>query len=67
VEIGPSGEGPGPAIRHLVFDPEGVLLGSVFLPPVDVMEIGSSHLLGVYTDEFEVEYLGAYEINKPGG
>jgi len=55
---------PGP-VDYLVFDPEGVLLGAVTLPPIDVLEIGDDYVLGIYRDEMEVEYLRVHAIKKP--
>ena len=55
---------PGP-VDYLVFDPEGVLLGAVTLPPIDVLEIGDDYVLGIYRDEMEVEYLHVHAIMKP--
>jgi hypothetical protein len=64
VELGPSVQGDPPSVEHLVFDPAGVLLGTVSLPPVRVMEIGDDYLLGVHQDEYNVEALRLYEIRK---
>ena len=55
---------PGP-VDYLVFDPEGVLLGAVTLPPIDVLEIGDDYVLGIYRDEMDVEYLHVHAIIKP--
>jgi hypothetical protein len=66
VELAPvSGAAPDP-VDHLVFDPTGVLLGSVALPPIDVLEIGDDYVMGIYRDELEIEYLQVHEIVKPG-
>jgi hypothetical protein len=52
--------------RWNVFDPEGRLLGAVETPPgVEVLEIGTTYLLGIWRDELEVEYLRMYDIS-PG-
>lgn len=55
---------PGP-VDYIVFDPEGVLLGAVTLPPIDAIEIGDDYVLGIYRDEMEVEYLQVHAIIKP--
>ncbi len=52
-------------IDYLVFDPGGLLLGTVVLPPIDVLEIGEDYVLGVYRDDMEVEYLRVHAIVKP--
>ena len=50
-----------------VFDPEGRLVGSLDMPDgVEVLEIGENYLLGLYRDEFEVEYVRAYGLTRPG-
>lgn len=52
--------------RWNVFDPGGKLLGSVPTPPgVDVLEIGTTHLLGVWRDELDVEHVRLYALS-PG-
>jgi hypothetical protein len=65
VEIGPTGEGRESTVEFLVFDPEGIWLGVVHLPPIQVMEIGSDYVLGVFEDELEVQYLHEYALRKP--
>jgi hypothetical protein len=65
VERGPGGSDGEPVVDFLVFDPAGELLGSVSLPPILVLEIGSDHVLGVVRDELEVQYLLMLEIDKP--
>jgi len=67
VELGRTAGSATEAIDHLVFDPEGVLLGIVALPSIEVLEIGDDYVLGLYRDELEVEYLHVYEIVKPSG
>ena len=66
VELGPSGE-PASSVDFLVFDQEGVLLGAVALPAIQVLEIGDDYLLGLHHDELEVEYLMVYALDKPRG
>ncbi len=59
-----------------VFDPDGVWLGDVDLPPGlpwlrglrgIAFDIGEDWLLGVWTDELGVEQVRRYRIVKPGG
>ncbi|UCD24528.1 MAG: hypothetical protein JSW51_01015 [Gemmatimonadota bacterium] len=63
-EQGPSEENVG-SIDYLVFDPTGVLLGTVATPPVRILDIGHDYLLGVYEDDLEVQYLKLFDILKP--
>ena len=53
--------------EYLVFDPGGILLGSVELPSIRVLEIGEDYVLGVHRDELEVEYLHLYPLTKGSG
>lgn len=64
VEVGPAARGPAPGVDHLVFDPEGALLGVVRVPPIRILEIGDDYVLGVHHDELEVEYLQVFEIRR---
>jgi hypothetical protein len=52
-------------IDFLVFDPEGLLLGTATLPPIDALEIGEDYVLGVYRDEMAVEYVRMHSLVKP--
>lgn len=59
--------GEEPAVRD-VFDPEGRWLGAVELPAgLRVLEIGEDYVLGVARDEFDVEYVRLYRIDKGRG
>jgi hypothetical protein len=51
-------------VDHLVFDLNGVLLGVVALPPIEVLEIGDDHVIGIYRDDLEVQYLQVHELVK---
>lgn len=63
-ERGPTpGRSPG-SIDFLVFDPQGVLLGVVALPPIQVLEIGHDYVIGVHRDQLEVEYVHVHELRK---
>lgn len=64
ISVGPTPGTDMASMEYLVFDPEGVLLGSVPLPPVRVMEIGSDYVMGIYQDELEVEYLKIYRLER---
>ena len=49
-----------------VFDPEGAVLGRVSLPAgLSVREIGEDYVLGVYTDDLDVEYVQMYRLERP--
>jgi len=65
VQVGTAGLAGSQSVGHLVFDRNGVLLGNVALPPVEVLEIGDDYVLGLFRDDLEVEYLHVYEIAKP--
>jgi hypothetical protein len=65
VRVGPSGEGA--PVDHLVFDPQGILLGTVTVPPLRILEIGDDYIMGIRRDELEVEYLEVYTIAKAAG
>jgi len=48
-----------------VFSAEGPLLGSVDLPPDFIIhEIGPDYLLGVWRDDFDVEYVRMYALDR---
>lgn len=50
-----------------ILDPEGRLVGWVSLPDqLDILEIGQDHILGLYRDELEVEYVRMYRLHRPG-
>ena len=53
-----------PAV-YTVFDRDGRLLGEVPAPPdVEVLEVGSDYLLGVWTNEDDVEFVRLYRLSK---
>ena len=59
--VDPSGPG-----EWSVFDPAGRWLGQVEMPPgLDVAEIGSDYVAGVWVDELGVEYVRLYALEKP--
>jgi hypothetical protein len=64
-ERGPTGGMSGNSTDFLVFDPQGILLGVVTLPPVQILDIGSDYVLGVYEDELEIQYVRIHELRKP--
>jgi hypothetical protein len=48
-----------------VFDPDGRFLGDVDVPAgVTVTHIGDDFLLGIWRDEFDVEYVRLYDLEK---
>ncbi|MFC1574493.1 hypothetical protein ACFL3Z_00240 [Gemmatimonadota bacterium] len=50
-----------------VFDRDGVRLARVILPrSVQVLEIGSDHLIGLIRDEYEVEYVRLFRLRRGG-
>ncbi len=51
--------------RWTVFDPQGVVLGTVALPTVlEVIEIGVDYVLGTAQDDFEVEYVQLWSLSR---
>ncbi len=51
-----------------VFDPEGVWLGGVEMPPGFVVsEIGDDYVAGVWRDALDVEFVRVMELSKPTG
>ncbi len=49
-----------------IVDPEGVLVGTVQVPPgSDILEIGADYLLLLQRDELEVEYLRLFSLDRP--
>jgi hypothetical protein len=65
VKRGPTASGDAESIEYLVFDRQGVMLGSVLLPPMRILEIGTDYVMGVYEDQLEVQYVQILEIVKP--
>jgi hypothetical protein len=52
--------------RWTVLDREGHLLGDVAMPPaVDIHQIGSDWVLGVWRDHTDVEHVRMYRLHKP--
>ena len=50
-------------MRWLVFGPNGEGLGSVDMPPgLDVWQIGQGFVLGVWQDEFGVDYVRRHAV-----
>ena len=62
---GPGAPGQPPESEYLVFDPAGELLGSTIMPSARILDIGPDYVIGVSTDEFEVEYVQVFSIVKP--
>lgn len=52
--------------RWRVFNLDGQLLGSVLIPAdLAVMSVDSGHVVGVKTDQFDVEHVVVYRLIKP--
>lgn len=52
--------------RWTIFDPDGQMLGTLEMPPLfNILEIGEDYVLGLATDEFDVEYVRLYGLIKP--
>jgi hypothetical protein len=52
--------------RWSIFDSQGRWLGVLETPPgLEVMDIGSDYLLGLWKDELDVEHLRLYRVDKP--
>jgi hypothetical protein len=48
-----------------VFSDEGVLLGTVAIPPdLSIMEIGQDYVLGVWRDPLDVEFVHLYSLQR---
>jgi hypothetical protein len=60
---------PGDPLRWAVFDPEGRFLGHVDTPEADrITHIGADFVLGLWTEEMDVEHVRVYRLEKqPGG
>jgi hypothetical protein len=57
--------GQQPTGRWSVFDPAGRWLGEVSTPgDLVVMELGEDHVLGLWTDDYGVEYVRVYAIDR---
>lgn len=53
--------------RWTVFDPDGTVQGMVETPPdLTVFEIGEDYVLGLETDELDVEYVRLYGLDRSG-
>ena len=53
---------------HDVFRPDGVYLGAVKLPAdLRITEIGPDYVLGIVTDEMDVQYVWMYGLDRGGG
>ena len=54
-----------PTTTWTVIGPDGRLLGEIDLPPdFTIHEIGNEDLLGVWTDEFDVQYVRRYQLRR---
>jgi hypothetical protein len=64
-ERGPTAEGSPGSTDYLVFEPDGVLLGVVALPLMEVLEIGRDYVIGVHRDDLEIQYVRVHALRKP--
>ena len=56
---------PSEPAKWTVFDPSGQAQGFIVLPPgLEVLWIGSDAVLGVWMDEFDVEYVHRYRLER---
>ena len=54
-------------VRWSVFDPSGVMLGTVDFPDGFVLlDVGRDYVLGHWTDELDVEHVQLYDLMKSG-
>jgi hypothetical protein len=54
-----------PSSRWMVFSSSGQLLGDLLLPErMTVFDITDKFIVGVWTDDFDVEYIRVYELTK---
>ena len=54
-----------PTTTWTVIGPDGRLLSEIDLPPdFTIHEIGNEDLLGVWTDEFDVQYVRRYQLRR---
>ena len=61
IELGPTGD----ALEYWVFDRDGVFLGPVIVPEMRILEIGENYLLGVRTDDVDVQHVQLHDLTKP--
>ena len=53
---------------HDVFRPDGVYLGTVKLPhDLEVREICEDYVLGIATDDLDIQYVRVYGLDRGGG
>ena len=53
-----------PSGLHDVFRPDGVYLGTVQLPGLGRVEIGADHVLGVNSDEWGIQYVRVFGLDR---
>ena len=57
-----------PSGLHDVFRPDGVYLGTVKLPhDLGIREIGEDYVLGIATDDLDIQYVRVYGLDRGGG
>ena len=58
-------KGSGSPAGWTVFDPEGRMLGTVLMPDrFSPLEIGEDYVLGVWTDDLEVQAIRVYGLTR---
>lgn len=50
--------------RYTILDPDGVWLGEVSTPPMQLLEVGENYLVGVSRDELGVETVQVYALQR---
>lgn len=66
VEIGPTGNEVGDPKEFQIYGPEGGYLGRIEVPPVRLFEVGEDYLIGLHTDELDVESVRVFRIERVG-
>jgi hypothetical protein len=54
-------------VEYDVYDPEGVYLGTVDVPPILIMSIGADFIAGKETDALGVDYAVVLPLDRPAG
>jgi hypothetical protein len=66
VERGPTGEGIDDPLQYQIFGPGGESLGMLQIPKVRVLDVGGDYLIGLHTDELDVESVRLFRIARGG-
>ncbi|MEX0891345.1 MAG: hypothetical protein WEB88_04175, partial [Gemmatimonadota bacterium] len=57
---------PDAPITYRVFDPEGVWLGEVVMPAMEILEIGPEHILGLRPYAYDAEIVQRFRLDRTG-